>query len=242
MRRSMALVMAAGALAGAVGRIATISRRRGSRRTAGATTSREGTLQSEKRPTRPSHFLSLRVREEAAKEAIETAQNQLIEQDSRLRGACVPSEAAHFTLCVLYLVDGEELNQAAAAMRRACESFREEGSLRPSLDHVGSLGQGKVAYLGIEEGQESERLHMFAERVREELGKVGLLEEQHPFRPHLTVMKLSQLKKARKKHKGSKNDGNNPKIRIPVEHGAQLSIPIQLDLNECEVRATFPYY
>ena len=65
---------------------------------------------------RPTHFLSLRVKDKKIWETIETFQNKLITFDSKFESCQIPKHDSHITLLVVSLKQEEDVKLALKAL------------------------------------------------------------------------------------------------------------------------------
>ena len=106
-----------------------------------------------------------------------------------VRGRFVASANLHLTLAFLGEVDAFRVDDAAAAMQRACEG---RGPIEAELGELGAFGSGRrvVLWQGVESGGSLEGL---ASELRDELDRAGLSYDAKPFLPHVTLMRNADL-------------------------------------------------
>ena len=130
-------------------------------------------------------FVALELPEAFADEVTELAR--------RLAAVCggrfVPAESHHLTLAFLGEVGEAGARAAMGALEAACAG---EGPVRLAATGLGTFGRARDAtlWLGVEKDP---RLMALAERVRTELLARGLVFDEKPFLPHVTLARRVRM-------------------------------------------------
>jgi len=140
---------------------------------------------------RPTHFLAVRLSHDAAVVAgLGRVHGALLARDPRLAPLLVDPAAAHLTLGVLTLGEGDV---APAAAHLSSAAGRLGGPLEVRLAGLDSFGD-RVLFVGVAPGPGRDRLEelCWALRAHVAAGPGGGTLGPETFAPHLTVAKASQ--------------------------------------------------
>lgn len=141
---------------------------------------------------RPNHFIALRITDETIRNTAEEIQNQVVENEPKLKDCKIPRGAMHLTLCTMGLETPEQIENAVACLKEALPELR---SIVPK--------DKKLTFKGVETffnrviyGRVIDCPPEFFELVHHLktcLSSRGIdIRDYHEFVPHMTLMKVSR--------------------------------------------------
>lgn len=136
---------------------------------------------------RPTHFVSLRIKDDNIWSNISTIQEKMIKTHPKLEPYLVTKTEAHITLFVLELPQ-KDLEKAKKCILEAKDICKKLEKIK--LSGIGDFNQ-KVLFAKIEN---DDNLKKFQSEITElfEKGGIKLKKENHGFNPHVTLFKLSK--------------------------------------------------
>ena len=149
-------------------------------------------------PSRPTHFLSLRLPDPALHANVASVQAAIVANEKRARGCEVPPEKSHLTAFVLSLTD-ESVEQAKAALAD-CASLVAPASSPPRIriSGLGSFRQ-QVVFAQLQPSDDLDRVAALVRGAHQIFDARGLSPPAHDsWTPHLTLLKISRVGKPRK--------------------------------------------
>ena len=155
------------------------------------------------RPTRPTHFVALRLPDTNLHDAIAKLQVTLTASDRDLASCAVPPVKTHLTAFVLSLRDDEvgAAHEALAACAPLVASHFVRRPPRVALRGLSSFGT-RVLYADIEPGEDRAQLVSFVAAVSDLFQRQGLIDgDANAWQPHVTVLKTSRAIGAGRKAK-----------------------------------------
>ncbi|KAK6188432.1 hypothetical protein SNE40_004607 [Patella caerulea] len=138
----------------------------------------------------PTHFIALQIKDEEIHEKVKDLQFKLLKRNAKYRKAVVSHEKLHVTLMVFHLIE-ENMDQAKLALNSAAteiiKMFRQP--LHLTVQGLGHFNNKVLFAIG-----ENQMLNKIAEIVEESMASCGIFstDTRSKFKPHVTVMKLSQ--------------------------------------------------
>ena len=147
---------------------------------------------------RPTHFLALRLGNQALHAHVAELQRAVIARAPSLTDSAVPPAKSHLTTFVLHAADEEAVSAAAEALdacRPLASAHFAEAPPRVQLRGLSSFGRN-VLYATVVSDDDAARLHAFVAAVTEEFVARGVLPHgaQKAWTPHLTLLKTSRVK------------------------------------------------
>lgn len=150
--------------------------------------------------SRPTHFLALPVNHSSKLHKVfSDTHKSIVSHSPFLKQALVEAQSAHITLGVLHLNENDIIEVSDALDQwNTAKAFN-----RLQLD-IGNLNQFKSGVLYLEVQDSTSNIFALEESIHHMLCDRGFLDKQkQSFTPHVTVAKLSKLKKSQKR--GRKN-------------------------------------
>ena len=143
---------------------------------------------------RPNWFLAVPFTNLNIKSCMENVQKSVVHLRPKLSEACVSVKKAHLTLFVFHLKNQEEIDKVIEIVQKVTEKVEFDEQIQIEANQIGHF-QHRVIFFKL-------NLPPKLLDLRQEIGQ-NLLENgikiEDNFTPHLTVMKLSQMKKKVKK-------------------------------------------
>merc|ERR1712228_1027454 len=167
-------------------------------------------MQKPNRKMKPNYFIALKISDVRMKKKLKNAQNILMKElnDAIYERAMIDESMFHITINAIYCDDDEEVFH----LMNEFEKFGNEMlqrliptklSVRLHVNGIDHFRQ-KVIYGHIEDDAHKRKLENVFHALHTQLQNAGIINQQHRFDPHLTIMKLSKI-------------GNNKGLSIPMK-------------------------
>ena len=179
-------------------------------------------------PSRPTHFLSLRLPSPALHAKVADIQRRIIALEPGAVGCDVEPVKSHITAFVLSLGSDEARIQAATMALQQCQELVMERGRAPPRVHLKGLGHfgQRVCYASLLDNEECDELRRLVASTERVFHDAGLLTVAEPtsdaassWMPHLTLLKTSKAQQQRSRRgrgRGSQRS-QPPRIR-PVAY------------------------
>ncbi|KAL4226766.1 hypothetical protein ACF0H5_014746 [Mactra antiquata] len=141
---------------------------------------------------RPNHFIALRITDAEIRDAAETIQNQVIENEQRLENCKINRGALHLTLCTMGLETPEQVENAVKCLEEAVSELK---SIMPNDKPLTFKGVetffNRVIYGRVVDCPPE--FYELVEHLKTCLSVGGIdIRDYHEFVPHMTIMKVSR--------------------------------------------------
>ena len=156
--------------------------------------------------SRPNYFLAVQVKNPQIRMNASILQKHVIETNPMLTKALIKQNSFHLTLKVLHLKNNTEIEQVKSAFVKTIEKYRQDFTnekLYLDFQCIGDFFE-QIIYAKLEnEEVVKTRLNPIIEEISKEITKSGVqLVNQESWKPHLTLVDLRIVKKA--KERGTK--------------------------------------
>ena len=149
---------------------------------------------------RPNWFLAFQFDDSAILQKMRQIQNHVTSLEPKLSGACVPVEKAHMTLFAFHSDNAQQVSQIVDKVVQTFK-FEQENHLLISARKIGHFDH-RVIFAELDITSEIQQL--WAE-IGRELAKNAVIDDAasllNDVKPHLTLLKLSKMKKKSKLRK-----------------------------------------
>ena len=152
---------------------------------------------------RPNYFVALKITNLKMKRMLKNAQQYLLKElgDDLYERALIDDSTFHVTINAIHCSDDEEVfllmeqfeRFGANQMQRLIPT---KLSARIHVNRIGHFRQ-KVIYGEIEEDANRSKLENIYHALHTQLQNAGIMNQQHRFDPHVTIMKLSKIRNYR---------------------------------------------
>ncbi|EDV25697.1 uncharacterized protein TRIADDRAFT_56071 [Trichoplax adhaerens] len=152
----------------------------------------------------PNYFISLRLYNRNIRQELSKIQGEMIAQDERLKFAAVSPAKIHITLFVMALNTDEEITKAEVALKSVEMELQEYVSQREqsssiSIESISHFNQG-VVFAQVKDDVGFDMLKTIRAKVHKLFLEKNLANcDSKPFKPHVTIFKLSKNPKKLKK-------------------------------------------
>ncbi|CAL1534309.1 unnamed protein product [Lymnaea stagnalis] len=174
-----------------------------------------------KKPARPTHFIAVRITNEAIVKNLEQVQKQLVYKEPLLAKGVFQKETFHLTLCTLGLDTPEQIQHCIASLEQFEPDLKSSVPQTPLMVYSMSQFYNRAIYAKI---KETEDLTKFQKLLREKMIAFGveIRDEHEGFTPHVTIIKV---KRPERKLFGSRNI--QPSIYSHVIHTTFGEQPVE---------------
>ncbi|XP_059172466.1 uncharacterized protein LOC131953335 [Physella acuta] len=146
---------------------------------------------------RANYFFCVRVTNPAIHKSIQDALDWILDKDPQYTDFCYTKEMLHVTLCEVKLDTDEEIECA----RKVLLDLQKD--LESNLPKEKLVIKGMTTFFEkvlVAEVEYEQQFRVFADLLKSKLKDAGVkVIENHDFRPHLTVMKVSTMRARRAK-------------------------------------------
>jgi 2'-5' RNA ligase len=177
-------------------------------------------------PSRPTHFLSLRLPSPALHAKVADIQRRIIALEPGAVGCDVEPVKSHITAFVLSLGSDEARIQAAIMALQQCQELVMERGRAPPRVHLKGLGHfgQRVCYASLLDNEECDELRRLVASTERVFHDAGLLTVAEPtsdaassWMPHLTLLKTSKAQQQQQRSRRGRGRGSQrsqpPRIR-----------------------------
>lgn len=141
---------------------------------------------------RPNHFIALRITDEELRNSVEEIQNQVANNEPKLKDCKIPRGAMHLTLCTIGLETPEQIDNAVKCLE---EALPELASFVPK-DKMLTFKGVETFFNRVIYGKVVDCPPEFLDLVQHLkmcLSSQGIeIRDYHEFVPHMTIMKVSR--------------------------------------------------
>ncbi|CAL8125846.1 unnamed protein product [Orchesella dallaii] len=163
-------------------------------------------------PSRPNFFIAIQISDKNILSKVSELQQKLSEKTLSppwhnlttteiYRDAMIPVQKLHFTLHVMHLKGEEELQKAQQVLKECWSEVRQDYIDDPMDLTIEGLGHFKnnVLFAQIKEEKHILRLEKLSTLFQAKFEKLKIPGDPRPFKPHMTIAKISRSNKLHKK-------------------------------------------
>lgn len=159
---------------------------------------------------KPNYFIALKISDLRMKKKLKNAQHILLKElnDGMFEKAMIDESMFHITLNAIYCADDEEVFHLMDVFEKFGDGMLQrlvptKLSVRLHVNGISHFRQ-KVIYGYVDDDRNKRRLENVYHAMHTQLQNAGIINQQHRFDPHLTIMKLSKI-------------GRNKGLRVPMK-------------------------
>lgn len=158
----------------------------------------------EKTPKRlvPNYFVAIQIHDKLIKDALQKVQDKIVSENKQLTAALIKISTLHLTMCVLSLNSEEEISKSKLALEKASVKLLETYKENPLSLDISGLGhfRNEVVFAKVKKDDQVSSLKLIAETVEDCFVDYDIVPpDKRGFKPHVTIMKLSKVRGAKKK-------------------------------------------
>ncbi|KAL4235887.1 positive regulation of delayed rectifier potassium channel [Mactra antiquata] len=150
----------------------------------------------------PNYFVALQIKDSKIKSTLQEVQDSIISKNKQLTPAVTKVTKLHITLMVLCLETEDDMKRSQIALQNAAEKLLPLYKASPLVLDISGLGHFKnqVVFAKVKNEDQLASLTNIASIVEESfLDQEIVSPDKRGFKPHATIMKLSQMKGWQKK-------------------------------------------
>jgi len=176
---------------------------------------------------RPNYFFAVPIHNLKILGRIRSVQDHILEQQLNLEKAIVPATTAHITLTVFHLKDDTEVKSALSllsSLQTQVQDIVNDTCLHLQLKGIGNF-RNQVVYAEIQQDESCEKLKSIAELLNQKIAEItGEEKRKTDFKAHVTLMKLSKMRKSKVKAIPSSLYRNIRNIPFGDEKAAKIQL------------------
>ena len=144
---------------------------------------------------RPNWFIAIPFEEENIKDELRSVQEAIVEKNTALKRACIPPTKLHLTLFVFY---SEDIEKVSDTISKVVDRFPFEEEIKINANEIGHFSNQVIFSRLVL----SPNLEKFWQYLADELFSNSIIDandaKMENFKPHLTIMKLSKMRRPKK--------------------------------------------